>query len=170
VLDRGTTYGYRGIRYVVHDDVLYCQPPGDGAPLVYHEPRLEPSKRDYARPWELDLSFMGWKSSADKGRGRVGGWGRMSLYAGICTQNVVAKVSREFQSDALVACERSGIYLPVMQTYDEIVTEVASGRGTVGEYLGLVNRGKPWAIDDDGRPWPVKAPGAEETHRYGKWE
>ncbi|MGH6793888.1 MAG: hypothetical protein ACREDH_01465, partial [Methylocella sp.] len=168
VLDRGQTYGYRGIRYCVVDDVLYCKLPGDGEPLCYHEPRLEPSKRDYAKPFELDLSYMGWKSSSN-GRGK-GGWCRLPLYGGVLTQNGVAKVSREFQADALVACEQTGIYLPVMHTHDEVVTEVASGQGDLAEYLAIVNRGKPWAVDDWGRPWPVKAPGAEESHRYGKWE
>lgn len=169
VLDRGQTYGYRGIRYCVINDVLYCKPPGDSAPLCYHEPRLAPSTRDWARPWELSLTFMGWKSAGKGGKG-PGGWQRQELYGGILTQNVVAKVSREFQADALVTLDQGGIYLPVMHTHDEIVTEVASGRGSIEEYLGIINRGKPWAVDGGGELWPIRAPGAEEGHRYGKWE
>lgn len=85
-------------------------------------------------------------------------------------QNVVSKVSREFQADSLVALEATGVYLPVMHTHDEICCEVEESRGSVAEYLEIVNRGKPWAVDDWGRPWPIKAPAAEETQRYGKWE
>lgn len=84
-------------------------------------------------------------------------------------QNVVSKVSREFQADSLVALDRTELYLPVGHAHDEIVTEVENGKGNVAEYLEIVNRGKPWAVDDWGRPWPIKAPDAEETQRYGKW-
>lgn len=167
VLDPGVCYSYRGIRYQVYKDVLYCMPPGGGAPLVYHEPRLAPSTRDHARPWELELTYVGWNSNQTKGKG---GWVRMDLYGGILTQNLVAKVHREFQADTLVDLERTGVYLPVHHAHDENVTEVEDGKGSVEEYLAIVNRGKSWAVDDWGRPWPIKAPSADETHRYGKWE
>jgi DNA polymerase len=162
VLNPGQCYGYHGVRYLMTDGVLFCLPPSGGAPLVYHEPRLERSSRDYARPWEFELYYMGWESDA--------GWCPMKLYGGALTQNVVAKVAREFQANSLVALERTGVYLPVMHTHDEIVTEVEHGRGSVPEYLAIVNSGAPWAIDDKCRPWPVKVPAAEETYRNGKWE
>lgn len=161
VLNPGTCYGYRGTRYAMHGDVLYCQPVGNGAPLVYHEPRLRPASREWARPWELDLTCMAWSTQ--------GGWQREPLYGGVLTQNVVAKVSREIQADAIVTLERSG-YPVVMQTYDEQVTEVRDGARSAAGQLEIVNRIPTWAVDDAGRPWPIKAPGADETHRYGKWE
>jgi len=167
VLHRGVCYGYRGVRFMCHGDVLYCMPPGDGDPLVYHQPELRPSAREYASPWELELSYYGWNSNAQKG---PIGWIKMYLYGGVETQNVVAKVSREFQADSLVTLDEGGIYLPVMHTHDEIVCEVEEGRGSTAEYLSIVNAGKPWAVDDWGRPWPIRAPAAEETYRHGKWE
>lgn len=163
----GECFGYRGVRYVVQNDILYCQPPGDCSPLIYHEPRLEKSRREYARPWELDLSFMGWNSNPKKGQG---GWQRMKLYGGVLTQNVVAKLAREYQADVLMRCEKSGLYLPVMHTHDEAVTEVPLGLGSTTEYLTLVNQPRAGGYDERGRPWPIRAPGAEETQRYGKWE
>jgi DNA polymerase bacteriophage-type len=167
VLDRGTCYGYRGVRFMCLGDALYCMPPGDGDPLIYHQPELRPAQRDYASPWELELSYYGWNSNAQKG---PPGWVKMYLYGGVETQNVVAKVAREFQADALCELDETGVYLPVMQTHDEAVTEVEIGRGSKAEYLSIVNRGKSWAVDDWGRPWPIKAPGAEETLMHGKWE
>lgn len=161
VLTPGECFGYRGIRYQMHGDVLYCQPLGDGAPLVYHEPRLRPAAREWARPWELDLSCMAWSSQ--------GGWQREALYGGVLTQNVVAKQSREIQANATVALERAG-YPVVMHTYDEVVTEMPHGVGSAAGQLEIVNRLPWWAVDGAGRPWPIKAPGAEETQRYGKWE
>lgn len=170
VLNPGVCFPYRGIRYQVYNDVLYCMPPGGGAPLVYHEPRVAPSTRDHARPWELELSYVGWSTGQNKGKGKKGGWVRMDFYGGVATQNIVAKVHREFQADTLVALEHTGVYLPVHHAHDENVTEVEDGKGSVDEYLSIVNRGKAWAVDDWGRPWPIRAPSADETHRYGKWE
>jgi DNA polymerase len=171
VLNPGKCYGYRGMRYQMHGDALYCQPPTDGAPIIYHEPRLEPSKREWSRPYELSLSYIGWNSNQTKGKG---GWVRMSLYGGVLTQNLVAKVAREFQANALVALDKTGLYLPVMHTHDEQVTEVPEGLGSTDEYLTIVNRIPAWAYHWDGQfkgqPWPIKAPGAERTKRYGKWE
>ena len=167
VLNRGVAYGYRGVRFQASGDALYCMPPGDGDPLIYHQPELRPSRRDYANPWELELSYYGWNSNQQKG---PIGWIEQFLYGGVETQNAVAKVAREFQADALCNLDETGIYLPVMHTHDEIVTEVENGRGSASEYLAIVNAGKPWAVDDWGRPWPIRAPGAEETQRHGKWE
>ena len=168
VLNPGVCYAYRGIRYQVHNDVLYCMPPGGGAPLVYHKPRLGPPTREHARPWERELTYVGWNTQQAK-KGKTG-WVQMDFYGGVATQNIVAKVHREFQADTLVQLERTGVYLPVHHAHDENVTEVKDGQGSKEEYLSIVNRGKPWAVDDWGRPWPIKAPSADETYRYGKWE
>lgn len=169
VLEPGSTHGYRGVRYRVIKDVLYCLPPGpEGmSPLVYHEPRLVQSKNSWANAWERELSYVGWNTSKKKGRG---GWERMPLYGGVQTQNVVAKVSREYQADRFVNLDATGVYNTVHHCHDEGTDEVEIGRGSVEEYLAIVNEQKPWAVDDWGRPWPVKAPGAEETQFYGKWE
>lgn len=170
VLNPGVCYPYRGVQYQVYNDVLYCMPPGGGAPLIYHEPRLGPATREHARPWEKSLTYVGWATGQKKGKNKGGGWVRMDLYGGVQTQNIVAKVHREFQADTLVALEKTGVYLPVHHAHDENVTEVIEGQGTKAEYLSIVNRPKDWAVDDWGRPWPVKAPSADETYRYGKWE
>jgi DNA polymerase len=159
--------GPLGIKFQVHNDVLYCQPPGGYAPLVYHEPRLEQAKKEWSRPWELELSYVGWNSNQTKGKG---GWVRMPLYGGVLTQNGVANVARQPQANSLVRLECTRVYLPVMHTHDEIVTEVKDGQGNKAEYLSIVNKLDDWMIDDWGRPWPIRAPDADETHRYGKWE
>lgn len=168
VSNPGVAFGYRGITYEVYNDVLYCMPPGGGSPLVYHEPRLRPSDRPHARPWELELTYVGWNTQQSK-KGKSG-WVRMDFYGGIATQNIVAKVHREFQADALVALEKTGVYKPIHHAHDENVCEVKNGEGDEAEYLAIVNRGKPWAIDDWGRPWPIKAPSVDVMQRYGKYE
>lgn len=166
VQNPGTCFGHRQVRYMMVGDVLYCQPPGDGAPLQYHAPRLNKARREWASPWELDLSYEGWNTKDG------GSWLRMPLYGGVLTQNVVAKVAREFQADTLLALDEhpSGNYPVVGHTHDEQIVETV--HGTSEEYLRIARAAvlKPWAVDDEGRPWPIKLPGAEVTQRYGKWE
>lgn len=171
ILEPGRCFNSRpnsrlGVLYQMHEDVLYCQPPS-GSFLQYHAPRLDRSTRDYASPWELQMSYEGWNSNVQKGKQ---GWERMKLYGGVQTQNVVSHECREIQADALLALESRG-YPVVMHTHDENVTEVPYGFGSKEEYTQIVRESLPaWAVCDDGLPWPVKVPLAWENDRYGKWE
>lgn len=160
VLEPGRAFGYRDIMYQVYEDVLYCHPPSGGF-IRYHKPRLCKSTRDYASPWEMELSYEGWNSSATKGRQ---GWCRMDLYGGVLCQNVVSHMCREIQALALIRVEQHG-YPVVMHTHDENVTEVEYGRGSREEYIGLVRE-----LPEFARHWPIKVPDAWEAERYGKWE
>jgi DNA polymerase len=154
-----------GVLYQVHDDVLYCRPPSGGF-IRYHAPRLTPSTRNYASPWEFEMSYEGNNSNATKGRI---GWVRMSLYGGVQTQNVISHMCREIQADALLRLERGG-YPVVMHTHDEGVAEVPNGFGSIAGYMECVRPLPAWAICEDGQPWPIKVPDAWEAQRYGKWE
>jgi DNA polymerase I - 3''-5'' exonuclease and polymerase domains len=155
-----------GVLYQLHEDTLYCRPPSGGF-IRYHEPRLQPSTRNYASPWEYEMSYVGWNSNQQKG---PIGWIRMSLYGGVCTQNVISHMCREIQADALLALESHG-YPIVMHTHDENVTEVRNGYGSTQHYMEVMRGSLPaWARCEDGEPWPVKVPDAWEAYRYGKWE
>lgn len=162
----GTPYGYRGITYLMMDDTLYCVPLSGGI-IRYHAPRLEKSTKPYASAWELDLSYTGWNSNAQKG---PPGWMRMPLYGGVLTQNVVSHEAREIQALALLALEENG-YPIVMHTHDEQVAELLNGVGTRDGYIATVRGSLPtWACTPDGQPWPIKIPDAWEAMRNGKWE
>jgi DNA polymerase bacteriophage-type len=170
VLNPGKAFSHRQVTYQMHEDVLYCVGPS-GAGLRYHSPRLERSTREYARPWELELSYEGWNTNA--GKGRQNSWARMKLYGGVLTQNIVAHEAREIQADALLALDEhpSGLYPVVMHTHDENVVEVPYGRGSVAEYMQIIRGAIPsWAKTPDGRPWPINIPDAWECDFYGKWE
>lgn len=161
----GEAFEYRGIGYQVIDDVLYCIPPSGGL-IRYHAPRLNKSRRDYASPWELELSYEGWNSNATKGKA---GWQRMKLYGGVLTQNVVSHLAREIQALALLRLQAHG-YDVVMHTHDENVCEVRNGFGSVEEYTRLMRILPEWAKTPDGKPWPINVPEAWEALFYGKWE
>lgn len=154
-----------GVLYQVYDDVLYCRPPSGGF-IRYHAPRLAPSSRLYASPWEFEMSYEGNNSNATKGKI---GWIRMDLYGGVQTQNVISHMCREIQANALLRLEHAG-YPVVMHTHDEGVAEVPNGFGTIQGYMDCVRRLPDWAICEDGQPWPIKVPDAWECNRYGKWE
>lgn len=171
VLEPGRCFNSRpnsrlGVLYQMHEDTLYCRPPSGGF-IRYHAPRLCKAQREWAREWELELSYEGWNSNQSKGQY---GWCRMPLYGGVQTQNVISHMCREIQADALMALESNG-YPVVMHTHDEQVTEVPNGYGSKQYYTQVVRDSRPtWAVCDDGLPWPVKVPEAWEAQRYGKWE
>jgi DNA polymerase len=160
VLNPGTAFGYRAITYQMHGDCLYCRLPS-GRMLTYHEPRLMPSTRDHASPWELSLSYMGENTNPKKG---PKGWIRMYLYGGVLFENVVQAVARDLQAGALVRLEKAG-YRPVLHTHDEICGEVPIGWGSVEEFERIMCDVEPWARD-----WPIKAAGGWRGFRYGKFE
>lgn len=160
VLNPGQAFGYRDITYQTHGDCLYCRLPS-GRFLTYHQPRLMPSTREYARPWELELSYMGWNSNPKKGPTC---WLRMYLYGGILFENVVQAVARDIQAGALVRLDAAG-YAPVLHTHDEICGEVPLGWGSVEEFERIMCDVQPWA-----RTWPVKAAGGWRGGRYGKFD
>lgn len=169
VLEPGTCYDFRNIKYQMFEDVLYCVPPSGGF-IRYHSPQLQRSQRPYASPWELEFSYMGWNTNAKKGK--PNSWERMKGYGGIFTQNVDSHMSREVQAYCMLALERND-YPIVMHTHDENVAEVINSYGNVPHYMGIMRdtvAALPWAYTPDGLPWPIKIPDAWEAPFYGKWE
>jgi hypothetical protein len=58
----------------------------------------------------------------------------------------------------------------VHHTHDENVCEVPIGsHHTTAEHTRLTAQLEPWAVDPQGRPWPIKVPDSWEHPRYGKW-
>jgi DNA polymerase len=170
ILEPGALHHYNGVRYQVYDGVLYCAGPSGGV-MAYHNPKVKRSTREYARPWELEITYEGWNTNANKGK--QNSWEEMKLYGGVATQNVVARESREVQAHALLALDEhpTGYYPIVMHTHDENVAEVPYGVGSVVEYMTAMRGSLPsWARCQDGTPWPIKIPDAWECELYGKWE
>lgn len=165
VLEPGKAFGYRNVGYQVLDDILFCIPQSGGF-IRYHAPRLERSRRDYASPWEMELSYEGWNTTAAKG---AAGWHRMKLYGGVLCQNVVSHIAREVQARAMLRLEAHD-YPVVMHTHDENVTEVEEHRGSIDEYTRLMRILPEFARDEFGRAWPINVPTAWQAYRNGKWE
>jgi DNA polymerase len=160
-----------GITYQmsVQDDILYCRVPSGGF-LTYHRPRLEPSTRDHANTWELQLSYEGDNKNPKMGRT---GWVRMGLYGGKQCENIVQKEARFIQAHALVNLDRRG-YRPVIHSHDEIAGEVPVGWGSVEEFEAIASALPACCVShrgaSKGRPWPVRMKGGWRYPRYGKFE
>jgi DNA polymerase len=157
----GTCYRVGLIAFQVGaDDVLYMQLPS-GRFIRYHQPRLRPSSRSYARPWELEISYWGWNTNPKKG---PPAWIEMDLYGGVLTQNATGGTARDIMQHGLKNLDAAG-YPIVMQTYDEAVAEVPAGFGSVEEFEACLND-----LPDYARGWPVRAKGGWRGPRYGKWD
>ena len=84
ILSPGVEFGYKGISWIVTDNVLYCRLPS-GRNLTYHRPLLRPSER---KNGTYSISFEGWNSNPKYG---APGWVRMDTYSGKLTENCIAE-------------------------------------------------------------------------------
>lgn len=151
----GKIFSYRGIKYMLHDDVLYCRLLS-GRRLTYHKPRLGQTLEDWRGH---EISFEGWNSNQ-----KVGpvGWLRMKTYSGKLAENVVQATARDIQMNAIEKLELAGYHV-VMHTYDEVVAEVPEGFGSVEELERIMCDVPEWA-----KGWPIKAAGGWMEDRYRK--
>lgn len=144
-----------GISYLKRGDVLYCRVPSGGL-ITYHRPEIKPA----AQEWRgMALSFEGWNTNPKSG---PTGWRRMDTYSGKLAENVTQKVARDKQMSAIARVQDCG-YPVVMHTYDEIVSEVPIGFGSVEHFEGLMTTPEPWNAG-----WPLKAAGGWRGARYRK--
>lgn len=162
VLSPGTEYAYRGITYVVMDDVLYCRLLS-GRNLTYHKPRLRASDRAYFED-TYTLSYEGWNTNPLSG---ASGWCRMDTRGAKLVENIVQATARDILAHAIVLLEKSN-YPVVLHVHDEIVAEIENNFGSVEEFERIMSSMPTWAVDDLGRPWPIVAKGGWRGDRYGK--
>ena len=132
-----------------------------GRKLTYWQPRLEPSQRPYAMPWEVSCSYMTFNTNPKYG---PKGWVRMSTYAGRLTENIVQATAHCILRYAILRLREAGFHT-VLHVYDEIVVEVPAWMGpdalaTVERIMGTM---PPWA-----EGWPVRASGGWRGVRYRK--
>lgn len=149
---------HTGVSYLCWNDILFCHLPS-GRSLHYHRPRLTPNPPEQSWRGQWSLSFEGWNSNAVKA---PPGWIRMQLYGGLLCENVVQAVARDIQRHGMVNLERAG-YPIVLHVYDEDVSEVPEGFGSIEEYERIMSTMPPWATG-----WPIRAAGGWRGKRYRK--
>lgn len=115
---------------------LFCTLPS-GRRLAYPDPEL----RDRTTPWgavKASLTFKGVNPYNKQ-------WQRQTTYGGSLVENIVQAISRDLMAAALLRCEQSGIYLPVLSVHDEVITEALDGVGSVQEFTNLLTQLPVWA-------------------------
>ena len=154
----GQCYEFRGIKYGVKDDVLYCELLS-GRKLCYHQPRLTPVRCSRSGLNTFQISYMGWNSDYKKG---PKGWMRLETYGGKLTENVVQATARDILVHAMKNLDAAG-YDIVLHIHDEIVVEVLEGGGSIEDVERIMAIMPKWAFD-----WPIKAAGGWRGKRYRK--
>lgn len=144
------------IYFEMRGDVLYLSLPS-GRFLTYHRPRLEQQERFGVASWAL--SFEGYNTNPKNG---PVGWIRMYTWGGRLFENICQAVARDVLRFAIVNLERAGYYV-VMQVYDEIVSEILKGVGSLEEFERIMQTMPEWAKD-----WPIRASGGWRGKRYRK--
>lgn len=130
-----------------------------GRELTYHSPRLTPAAREWAKPWECDITYMTWNSNPKYG---AMGWVPMKTYGGRLTENIVQAIAHDILRYAIVQLRAAG-YPTVLHVYDEILVEVPEGHGSIEEVERIMGTMPPWCAD-----WPVRASGGWRGKRYRK--
>ena len=149
----GTSHDFRGVRYYMRDNILYCVLPS-GRSMTYHKPILTPEKTSWGKD-TVRITYMGWKSTIKK-------WTRLSTWGGKLTENVIQAVSRDIFTNAMPKLESAG-YPIVLHTHDEMVSEVPTGYGSIAEYETIMADVPEWCRD-----WPIRADGGWRGKRYRK--
>lgn len=129
-------------------DFLYCTLPS-GRKLAYPEPSIVDKKV----PWggtKPSLTYMGVNPLNPKDRR----WARQTAYGGLIVENETQAVARDLMAAAMLRCEASGTYSPILSVHDELIAEADEGTGDVHEFEQLMAECPPW-----GRGIPVTAEG-----------
>ena len=124
------------VTWFVRGRFLFCQLPS-GRRLGYCDPQVKMVKT----PWgseKLQLSYMAINSLTRK-------WVRQHTYGGMLVENITQAVARDLMANAMMSCEASGVYRPVLSVHDEMIAEADAGTGDVHEFEQLMSSCPPWA-------------------------
>lgn len=124
------------ISWLLDDGFLRCVLPSSRW-LSYPNPEIE--KR--FTPWgELKdvLTYEGINQYSRK-------WQRQASYGGMLVENITQAVARDLMAEAMLRCENSGTYIPVLSVHDELIAEAKIGEGNVHEFEQLMAEIPDWA-------------------------
>lgn len=159
VQNPGHTYEYRGIKWFMHGEDLYCRLLS-GRHIVYHRAKVGYQER-YGKTKPF-LHYWGYKT--------VHGakiWCNISTYGGSLTENIVQATARDILADAMIRVKRGLCWDIVLHIHDELVCELPlSVPGQIAvDILERTMMIKPsWCPEW----WPVYAAGGWFGHRFRK--
>lgn len=112
-----------------------------GRKLLYYDPEL--TLNQFHRP---ALSYMSVNSKTRK-------WEREQTYGGKLTENEIQSIARDIMVMGMLRAENKG-YPIIFNVYDEIISEVPKGFGSINEFVDLLCQKEQWYKD-----CPVSAEG-----------
>lgn len=124
------------VTWVVEDDFLYCELPS-GRRLAYPNPEIRETVTSWGATRE-QLTFMGINPLNRQ-------WQRQHTYGGKLVENIVQAIARDIMAEAMMRCEESGRYVPVLSVHDELIAEGPLTEGSVHEFERLVSECPRWA-------------------------
>jgi DNA polymerase len=126
-------------------DFLYCTLPSSRK-LAYPFAAIRPVTTSWGAQ-KMALTYWGVDALSRK-------WKRQSSYGGMLVENIVQAISRDVMALAILRCEESRVYQPILSVHDEVICEANQHLGSVAEYTKLVASCPDWAT---GLPVEVEA-------------
>jgi DNA polymerase len=127
------------VKWFTDNGFLYCMLPS-GRCLGYPEPLVEEHRTSWGAIKPM-LTFMGVNPLNRQ-------WQRQKTYGGSLVENITQAVARDLMAEAVMRCEQSGLWVPVLTVHDELIAEGKSGLD-VKAFERLMAATPPWA---DGCP------------------
>ena len=168
LLNPGVVSEYRGVQFCTEDKWLTIRLL-NGKKLWYFDPQFRSRMPAWHRSEDKEecktgecghepqmvVTYMSMKN---------GKWQRVSTYGGKITENVVQATSREILESAKLRIDATPEFRDtiVLSVYDEVVSEVPNGVGTVEQFEALMLEREDWFAD-----WPVSVD-VWEGERYRK--
>lgn len=143
---------HSGVSFMFAGSILYCQIPS-GRVLHYHAAQMFRGDRGWA------ISYEGYNTNPKNG---PLGWITINTWGGRLVENIVQATCRDILRRAILRLEAAS-YPVVLHVYDEIVSEVPKGFGSIEEFERIVTEPIEWCAD-----WPIRAPGGYRDDRYQK--
>jgi len=133
----GAEYPAGRVSWFTDNGFLYCKLPS-GRCLGYPEPRVEKHMTSWGQE-KATLTFMGVNPLNRQ-------WQRQKTYGGSLVENITQAVARDLMAEAVMRCEQSGKWEPVLTVHDELIAEGPAGLD-VKEFEHLMAATPPWAAE-----------------------
>jgi DNA polymerase len=72
-------------------------------------------------------------------------WHTQTTYGGMLVENQTQAIARDLMAEAMLRCEQSGVYVPILSVHDELIAEADPAEGDVKEFEALMALCPDWA-------------------------
>lgn len=133
----GTRVSCGKVSYIADDRFLYCILPS-GRRLGYPEPAIQ--QREV--PWGGTKPAFTYKGISQFNRK----WMRQHAYGGLLVENITQAIARDLMAEAMLRCEKSKTYSPILSVHDEMLAEANQGEGDVKMFEQMMALTPQWAV------------------------